>query len=69
MPIYEYRCRHCQNSFEELVLSQRETIACPECASPEVERQLSVFSSPGDPRGKAGAGGSCGCTPQSCGCH
>ena len=69
MPIYEYRCRHCENSFEELVRSARESVACPECASAEVERLLSVFCSPGDPRGKAGTGGGCGCTPQSCGCH
>jgi len=52
MPIYEYRCRHCENSFEELVLSSNETIACLSCASPKVERQLSVFSSPEERVGK-----------------
>lgn len=69
MPIYEYRCRHCENSFEELVLSSNEAIACPSCASPKVERQLSVFSSPGDGAAKVGASGGCGCTPSTCGCH
>ncbi len=70
MPIYEYRCRHCDNGFEELVLSSRETVACPACASPKVERQLSVFSSPGDRAAKGEAGGGCGgCTPGGCGCH
>ncbi|MEK6602035.1 MAG: zinc ribbon domain-containing protein [Candidatus Binatota bacterium] len=69
MPIYEYRCRHCENSFEELVLSSPEAIACPSCAGREVERQLSVFSSPEDRAGKGGGGGGCGCTPSTCGCH
>ena len=71
MPIYEYRCRHCDHSFEEIVLSSREAIACPACASPEVERQLSVFSSPGDRSGGglAGGGGCGGCSPGGCGCH
>lgn len=70
MPIYEYTCRRCQNGFEELVLSARETITCPDCASPEVERKLSVFRSPGN-RTEEGtvSGGSCGCTPATCGCH
>ncbi|MBI2992122.1 MAG: zinc ribbon domain-containing protein [Deltaproteobacteria bacterium] len=70
MPIYEYRCRHCDNSFEELVLSSREAAACPSCASPEVERQLSVFSSPGDRPAESAAGGGCGgCGPGGCDCH
>ena len=69
MPIYEYSCRHCHSSFEELVLSPRETVACPQCESREVEKQLSVFSSPGDRMGKVGVGGGCGCTPSTCGCH
>lgn len=69
MPIYEYSCRHCHNGFEELVLSAQETITCPECASSEVERKLSVFSSPGTRNDEGGGGGSCGCTPATCGCH
>ncbi len=69
MPIYEYNCRHCHNGFEELVLSSQEAIACPKCASPEVERRLSVFSSPGNRKAEGDAGGGCGCTPATCGCH
>jgi putative FmdB family regulatory protein len=70
MPIYEYNCRHCHKSFEELVLSTREAIACPKCASSEVERRLSVFSSPGSRKDEGGmSGGGCGCTPATCGCH
>jgi len=70
MPIYEYRCRRCDNSFEEIVLSRDETIACPSCASSDIERELSVFSSPGNRLGEGAAGGGCGgCGPSGCGCH
>jgi putative FmdB family regulatory protein len=69
MPIYEYRCRECDSSFEELVLSTCDVVACPQCESNEVDKQLSIFSSPGDRVGKARVGGGCGCTPSTCGCH
>lgn len=74
MPIYEYRCRGCDKTFEELVLSQGAKVACPACASPKVERLLSVFRSGRDIKsfgGSAGApsGGGCGCTPSTCGCN
>lgn len=69
MPIYEYSCRRCHTNFESLVLSAADKVICPECTSPEIERQLSVFSSPGDREGKAAVGGGCGCTPRTCGCH
>ncbi|HWP59774.1 MAG TPA: zinc ribbon domain-containing protein [Candidatus Acidoferrales bacterium] len=71
MPIYEYRCRRCATDFEYFLLSSQETVACPKCQGQEVERKLSVFSSPsagGEPR-SAASGGGCGCTPQTCGCH
>jgi len=69
MPIYEFSCRRCHHSFEELVRSAGEVVACPECASPEVQRELSVFSSPGSGGEKAAAGGGCGCTAGTCACH
>jgi len=68
MPIYEYSCCDCHTNFEELVLSPRETISCPQCESSQVEKKLSVFSSPGSRSEKTGGGG-CGCTPSTCGCH
>jgi putative FmdB family regulatory protein len=68
MPIFEYNCRSCHQSFEQLVLSVKEKVLCPKCDSNAVEKQLSVFSSPGaEPQ--ASPGGGCGCTPQTCGCH
>ena len=69
MPIYEYRCRSCDRNFERIVLSVNEDVACPACSSERVEKQLSVFSSPGSSAETAGPGGGCGCTPQTCGCR
>jgi putative FmdB family regulatory protein len=69
MPIYEYSCRRCHHRFETIVLSTREKPICPKCESGAVEKQLSVFSSPGSQSEKNPAGGGCGCTPQTCGCH
>lgn len=41
MPIYEYRCRECENQFE-LFLRGEMTPACPSCESEELERLLSA---------------------------
>jgi len=69
MPIFEYRCRRCQHQFETVVLSAVEKVSCPECDSSAVQKQLSVFSSPGTGKETGQAGAGCGCTPQTCGCH
>jgi putative FmdB family regulatory protein len=70
MPIFEYTGRRCEHNFETIVLSSREKITCPKCASKAVEKQLSVFSArrSGNDAAEASAGG-CACTPQTCGCH
>ena len=44
MPIYEYRCSHCANEFELLILHNSAAPACPSCDSGEVERLLSGFA-------------------------
>lgn len=48
MPLYEYRCRACQQPCELLVRSGT-TPTCPSCGSTDLERQLSLFgvSTPG----------------------
>jgi putative FmdB family regulatory protein len=66
MPIYDYRCARCKHLFEKLILAKTETVSCPECASREVERQVSAFHSPGL---RAAGASECGCTPATCGCH
>jgi len=45
MPIYEYRCEACGRRFEELVMNSSQKVVCPDCASDDVERELSLFSS------------------------
>lgn len=48
MPIYEYRCKECNNAFEVLVRSRGEEslLRCPACEHGEIERLLSSFSRP-----------------------
>jgi putative FmdB family regulatory protein len=69
MPIYEYNCRRCHQSFERIILTKGEKITCPKCNSADVDKQLSVFSSHGSRAEAGGSAAGCGCTPQSCGCH
>jgi putative FmdB family regulatory protein len=72
MPIYEYRCRECEESFEKLVYAST-VVACPACASGNVMRKLSVFrakaSSVATLPGPAPAMGGGGCCGGGCGCH
>lgn len=60
MPIHEYACRQCGHQFETLVRSGAIS-ECPNCHSTELNRLLSVFSTP-----MAGAG-SMAAAPASCG--
>ena len=43
MPIFEYECRKCGESFEKLVKNQSETVQCVKCGG-QVERLLSSCS-------------------------
>lgn len=67
MPIYEFCCTRCEHSFEELVLSRSEAIACPACGSAKVERAMSVFSYSSGGSYRSSAGDGCtGCHKSSC---
>ena len=77
MPFYEYRCKSCNNEFEELIRCEAdlESLKCPACGSVEAEKLLSMFGMV-TPSGKvvtstAGGGAGCsGCAKHSCaGCH
>lgn len=74
MPIYEYACQDCSQSFELLVRSDTK-LECPHCHSTKLEKQLSVFATAGggsDPvPAMAGPCGSCGHPdgPGSCALH
>lgn len=76
MPIFEYGCRACGHEFERLVLRTTDTVACPACRSPDIEKKLSCFGfksggskSPAAQTSSAKSG--CGsCTSRSCAsCH
>jgi len=72
MPIYEYTCEDCKTTYERLVRSSSERVACPKCGSGRKQLQFSTFSSPNGASGDSAASstaGSCACTPRSCGCH
>jgi putative FmdB family regulatory protein len=43
MPLFEYRCTHCQHEFEALVRDATWP-ACPECGAAQPEKLLSAVS-------------------------
>ena len=61
MPIYEYKCKECDNTFSKLVFNQDTEIECPGCKSVDVEKQISNISSNSGSSGPSGAniGGCC----------
>ena len=74
MPIYEYICEDCKNSFEKIVINRDQQIACPKCSGKNAKIQLSVFSSAvaGGAAKSSGGSGSAGggsCCGGGCGCH
>jgi putative FmdB family regulatory protein len=47
MPIYEYRCRKCEKSFDHLarrMSASGDKVKCPHCGSDQTARALSVFA-------------------------
>ena len=76
MPIYEYTCKACHKTFDQLVRSMSsaeadEKVACPECGSKKTARAMSVFAV-GAEGSRASAGsapmcGRCGGAEGSCG--
>jgi len=47
MPIFEFECKNCYESFEELVLSSNSIfeVKCPDCGSLQVRKKISSFAS------------------------
>jgi putative FmdB family regulatory protein len=77
MPIYEYECCNCCESFERLVFRSDEPVSCPKCESSDVNKKMSVFGfKSGGDKGAASsrvgssASGCSGCAGGSCSsCH
>jgi putative FmdB family regulatory protein len=65
MPLYEYECRSCKHTFEELVFGD-EAVTCPACHGRKLERLISVPARPqsdavgGPPTACRGDGPPCG---------
>ena len=73
MPIYEYRCESCENSFEALVTRSEPQAQCPQCGGHQLAREMSVFASSvsvgsGTSQSAAPASAPRGCG-SGCGCH
>lgn len=64
MPIYEFYCKGCNESFETLIMGGKSDVRCPTCGGRDVARQLSTFASQGT--GKGGGSSCGGCTSSSC---
>jgi putative FmdB family regulatory protein len=47
MPIFEFLCKECGGSFEELLrsASATESVICPLCGSDQIKKQISTFAS------------------------
>jgi putative FmdB family regulatory protein len=73
MPIYEYYCSQCRDTFSALrPMSQADaTIPCANCDSRTTRRVLSLFAVQiGSDGMRASAGsGSCACGGAGCGCN
>jgi putative FmdB family regulatory protein len=63
MPLFEYKCHDCDQTFEELVSSSDAKPSCPSCGSDHTGKLLSVFAAGGGSSKSAGpscGGGGCG---------
>ncbi|MFO7601046.1 MAG: zinc ribbon domain-containing protein [Candidatus Desulfacyla sp.] len=73
MPIYEYKCANCKESFETLVFRSDEEVSCPHCKGTNVNRLMSAcgFKSSGSFTPATGPSGGCsGCSSTNCSsCH
>jgi putative FmdB family regulatory protein len=62
VPLYEFTCTDCGETFEELVAASLDTlgVTCPDCGSEDVEKLVSRFASTGASSSGGSGGGSCG---------
>ena len=63
MPMYEYRCKACEEEFEEFLMGSETDadVECPACGEYQAMRQLSAFSMGGGYSSySGGSSASCG---------
>lgn len=44
MPLYDFECKACQHTFEELAFDEDDVITCPKCGSEDTGRLVSAPS-------------------------
>jgi len=59
MPMYVYKCKECNEKFEELVSSEDQIVKCTKCGSESVEKQLTGFAIGSDNSGTCSTGTCC----------
>jgi putative FmdB family regulatory protein len=59
MPLFEYLCKDCERTFEQIVPRYNSPADCVHCNSRNVEKQLSVFAVAG-PSNEASMDAGCG---------
>ncbi|MBN1289054.1 MAG: zinc ribbon domain-containing protein [Actinobacteria bacterium] len=66
MPIFEFRCNDCRESFEKLCREGQEVV-CPECGGADLKKLFSTFGVKSSGKFTASGSSSCGsCTAASC---
>lgn len=66
MPLYEFDCLDCGQSFEKLVRRAAAVaeVVCPTCGQPHVQKKLSVFAA-NSKAGSSTPAGAAACAPGS----
>ncbi len=60
MPLFEYKCSKCGNTFEELVNGNRnQNVPCPRCKSHETEKLMSAIGGISMGKGSSPCGTNC----------
>ena len=62
MPMYEYRCNACGDTYEKLrrMLDADRDLECPTCGAEDVQRQVSAFATSASTTSGAACGPSAG---------
>jgi putative FmdB family regulatory protein len=60
VPLYEYQCKSCNATFEQLVFNSDEAVKCRKCGSTDIARLLSVFAVAGTSERTSFEEGPCG---------